>query len=364
MLRALVWLSVFLLGFVAQAVAQEDVQDEIDPAEARAAWLEIVPGVSIAAAPYTLSKAEQDKFKGTFGIDLSHYSFDTGSHAKKCKTQDGYLDPACSCSANWDAVSDNGIRYVYSKATDATAPDLSFNRFWADLEARHSSKRLFRGAFHFLRPGVDAEKQAAAFLNAIGAVGGKKPQQLPPVLDIEWASKLVAPESQEFKDCPADRISHDQERDRYLCDMWHRVSRENIAQMAKVWIDRVEAATGKPVILYTNPAWWNLVMQEAGEPLMAKQAVWTSRYTSKGPQYNQVWNKQGGSEKWGMAPLPRGASYPDNSYNVAHSWQFTEAGFLSQNVFACAGVSTRRAMDMDWLPVRDVEFDALFKAGD
>jgi hypothetical protein len=97
---------------------------------------------------------------------------------------------------------------------------------------------------------------------------------------------------------------------------------------------------------------------------MAKQAVWTSRYTSKGPQYNKTWTEEGGSEKWGMAPLPKGASYSKASYNQAHSWQFTEAGFLPQNVFSCTGVSTRRAMDMNWLPVGEVEFRSLFKVGD
>lgn len=346
------------------AFAQNHELDEIDPAEARAAWLEIVPGVSIAAAPYTLSMTERDKFKGTFGIDLSHYSFDTGAHDKKCKTQDGYGDPLCSCTASWDIVSENGLRYVYSKATDATAPDLSFKRFWAELEPRHTSKKLFRGAFHFFRPGVDVEKQANAFLSAIGAVNGKKPQQLPPVLDVEWSSRSIVPGTPEFNACPTDRVSHDQVHDRWLCDMWYTVPPEKIAEMAQVWIDRVEAATGRPVIIYTNPAWWNPVMQHAGMQLMAKHAVWTSRYTSQGPQYNRAWTDQGGSEKWGMAPLPRGASYPRDSYNVSHSWQFTETGFLPQNVFSCSGVSTHKAMDMDWLPVSEVEFESLLKVGD
>jgi GH25 family lysozyme M1 (1,4-beta-N-acetylmuramidase) len=129
--------------------------------------------------------------------------------------------------------------------------------------------------------------------------------------------------------------------------MWYTVSREKIAEMAQAWIDRVETATGKPVIIYTNPAWWNPVMAQAGEQLMSKHAVWTSRYTSKGPQYDKKWTEQGGSEKWGMAPLPRGASYPKDSYDVAYSWQFTETGFLSQNVFSCSGVYTAKAMDVD-----------------
>jgi hypothetical protein len=222
-----------LLFFPISATAQNNDQDEVNPAEARAAWLELAPEVAIAAAPYTLSKTERDQFKGTFGIDLSHYSFDTGARDKKCKTQEGYADPACSCTANWDVVSENGLRYVYSKATDATAQDRSFTRFWTDLEPKHTSKVLFRGAFHFFRPGIDAEKQADAFLRAIGAVDGKKPRQLPPVLDVEWSSKLVVPGTAEFNACPTDRVSHDKERDRWLCDMWYTVSREKIAEMAQ-----------------------------------------------------------------------------------------------------------------------------------
>jgi GH25 family lysozyme M1 (1,4-beta-N-acetylmuramidase) len=228
----------------------------------------------------------------------------------------------------------------------------------------HISKTLFRGAYHFFRPGVDPEKQADAFLAAIGAINGKRPKQLPPALDIEWATRSVEPGSFEFDACPRDRLSHDKAHNRWFCDMWYTVSSEEIADTAQKWIDRVEAATGLPVIIYTNPSWWNSVMQDAGLPLIARQAVWTSRYTSEGPVYKQSWTVQGGSPEWGMAPLPKGARYPRKSYSVAHSWQFTETGHLSDSIFTCSGNLTERAVDLNWLPTNRSDFEYLFKVKD
>lgn len=184
--------------------------------------------------------------------------------------------------------------------------DLSFKRVWSDLEQKHASKVFFRGAYHFLRPGVDANAQANAFLKAIGATEGRRPAQLPPALDIEWSNKRIFPGTKEFNECPVARRTKNDEG-KYFCDMWYRVNPSDIASMAKTWIDRVEAATGRPVIVYTNPtAWWNVVMTPAEDRLLSTRGVWTSRYTSVGPLYDQKWTAEGGSPKWKMAPLPRG----------------------------------------------------------
>jgi GH25 family lysozyme M1 (1,4-beta-N-acetylmuramidase) len=262
--------------------AQEENQDEVHPALLHPFWL----GLSPLAAPYTLTEADREKFGGSFGVDLSHYSFDIANSDPKCKTQSGYTDPSCSCTINWEILSDNKLQYVYMKATDGAAVDLSFPRFWSELEPKHASNLLFRGAYHFLRPGVDPEKQANTFLRAIGAIDGRKPAQLPPVLDIEWSNKRVKPGTREFKACPKNRLVKN-DKGIYYCDMWFRVSSAGIAAMAKEWIDKVERGTGRPVIIYTNPTgWWNPVMEDSGEELMKKQAVWTSRYTSAGPQYD------------------------------------------------------------------------------
>jgi GH25 family lysozyme M1 (1,4-beta-N-acetylmuramidase) len=346
------------LGFNA-ANAQEPAQDEINPADLRRFWIgdtEPLP----AAPPYILTADARARYGGTFGADLSHYSFDIRSNNPICKTQQGYSDPACSCSANWEIFSDNRVRYVYSKATDGGGIDLSFSRVWSELEARHAAKTIFRGAYHFLRPGVDADKQADTFLQAVGAINGKKPAQLSPVLDIEWSNKEIIAETPEFAACPVNRRTQN-DQGKFYCDMWYVVPSATIAAMAKKWIDRVEGATGLPVAIYTNPiAWWNPVMTPNENFVLKDRAVWTSRYTSSGPAYDPRWTAQGGSPKWKMAPLPRGASFPQDQYNLAHFWQFTENGFLPSNYLTCAGQSVRKALDLNWIPVSESEYPIPF----
>jgi len=157
--------------------------------------------------------------------------------------------------------------------------------------------------------------------------------------------------------------------------MWYKVPPSEIATMARTWIDLVEKATGQRVIIYTNPTgWWNPLMKEHGLDLMTRQAVWTSRYTSEGPQYDPAWNaeqdnkgeRRRRTEKWGMAPLPVGAMYPTpdlNAYDIPHFWQFTEEGYLPSNVLTCNGTLTRKKMDMNWLPVGNADYPKLFGVG-
>jgi GH25 family lysozyme M1 (1,4-beta-N-acetylmuramidase) len=354
-----VFSAVFILCSAA-VKGQEQNQDEVDPAVARPYWLGMIPsGVPAAPVPpYVLTKKEEAKFGGTFGIDLSHYSFDL-SNDSRCQDPVKYVDPKCSCSINWQGVASNKVAFVYSKATDGSAGDPSFPRFWLDLTPLHASKVLFRGAYHFLRPGVSADQQAQVFLQAIGAVNGQKPLQLPPILDVEWSSKRVVPGTAAFAQCPKDRIV---QTDRgYYCDMWYQMSAAQIASMAKQWIEKVQKETGLAVIIYTNPTgWWNPVMNEDGNELMKTNAVWTSRYTANGPQYDAHWQKEGGSPKWRMAPIPRGASYPKDEYNVPYVWQFTENGSLPTEVFVCDGQLRRRSLDLNWVPVAQPQFQTLF----
>jgi GH25 family lysozyme M1 (1,4-beta-N-acetylmuramidase) len=340
-----------LIGFGSlPAFCQDQSEDEINPAVLRPFWLGAT-GPLPAALPYMLNEGERSKYQGTFGIDFSHYSVDINNSDKKCKTLDGYADPACSCSIGWRTLIKNQILFVYSKATDGAGADLAFQKIWSELEPLHADKTLYRGAYHFLRPSVDATAQASAFLQAIGATGGRKPAQLSPVLDIEWASKQINPGTDEFNACPVPRRTKNDKGD-YYCDMWYKLDASAIAALIKTWIDQVEAATGLPVTIYTNPTgWWNAVMGAAGSVLLTKRAVWTSRYTSAGPVYDTSWTGQNGSPKWKMAPLPNGASYPTASYDIANFWQFSESAILPANIFTCAGNSTRRAVDMNWIPV-------------
>jgi GH25 family lysozyme M1 (1,4-beta-N-acetylmuramidase) len=351
--------------------AGDESQDQIDPAGLRSFWAqdnEPVPAAAAAPPPFILTKAEAAKFNGTFGIDLSHYAFDIAPKNQACQNQQGYLTEACSCVADWQAVSKSGVRYVYSKASDGSGVDLSFAKFWSDLRPTHEAKTLFRGAFHFLRPGVDPDRQADAFLRAVGALNGQKPAQLSPVLDIEWSNRLIKPDTPEDKECLGRWRTRNDKGDQ-ICDMWYAVPSATIAAMAKRWIDRVEQATGLQVTIYTNPtAWWNPVMSANGDAILSNnRPVWTSRYTGPGPQYDRRWGALNGSSDWKMAPLPRGASYPRNPpparYYPAHFWQFTESGFLESNFLTCDRRSVRKAVDINFIPVGENNYPAPVSPG-
>jgi GH25 family lysozyme M1 (1,4-beta-N-acetylmuramidase) len=346
-----IWLVLFSGWDRSIAQTGEDAsQDQVDPASLRSYWI----GEPLAAGPaYVLTSQERAKFPGTFGIDLSHYTFDLDPGNPTCQTPQGYTTPACSCAADWQVVASNGVRYVYSKASDGTGLDLSFARLWADLKPKHESNVIFRGAFHFLRPRIDPDKQADAFLRAVGAVNGQKPAQLSPVLDIEWSNKRIIPDTPEYQACPANRRTQNGQG-RFFCDMWYQFSPAEIATMAKKWIERVELATGLPVTIYTNPtAWWNPVMASSGDDVLRNRPVWTSRYTLAGPQYDPRWTAQNGSPFWKMAPLPRGAAYPpeNGKYSIPHFWQFTESGLLAANFLTCKGSSQTKALDINFIPV-------------
>lgn len=95
-----------------------------------------------------------------YGIDVAHYQH----------------------QINWDLVEQDDIRFAYVKATEGEEHvDKYFHQNWAALE-RSSIKR---GAYHFFRPSISAEKQATHFIRTVSL----KPGDLPPVLDVEVTGK-------------------------------------------------------------------------------------------------------------------------------------------------------------------------------
>lgn len=340
------------------ASAQQVPLDDVDPRELRRIWMH--SPTTLSAAAYTLTGTDKVRFKGSFGVDLSHYSFDISGN-KLCHTTGKYNSIACSCSVDWGALSKSGISFVYSKASDGTGQDISFPRVWRELRKEHDSGKILRGAFHFLRPGISADQQAAAFLDAVHEEG-KYTSQIMPMLDVEWSNRQVILGTSEFKACPVRRRVKSP-TGKYYCDMWYKLSPAEIIALAQKWIDIVSKATGQKVVVYTNTsAWWNPVIGKAGEAFVKTLAVWPSRYTSGGPVYNQNWTSMGGNPHWRMPPLPRGASFPQDAYTVPHLWQFTDNGFVPNKAFLCLGAPKSRGMDMDWIPVPEDKLQSLMNA--
>ncbi|KJC33301.1 hypothetical protein UB31_04750 [Bradyrhizobium sp. LTSP849] len=333
------------------------------------------------AAPetaYVFDAAQRAKFaNGTFGFDLSHYEIDVDGSPPECRTDRQLYNSSskCSCTVDWQKLAQQGLRYVYYEHTVGGKPaDFSAGKVWAELESLHRSRKLFRGAYHFLMPnppGVpagDATVQAEYFLQSVGAIDGHKPEQLSPVLDMEGTHTAVKVDSDEFKQCPEGYLrKSDDNPPKYTCDMWYKVKREDIAALARDWISRVEKATGKKVIIYTNTDdWWDLVMTptKAGEDLIKNHPIWIARYTKTGPEHNSSWG--GSGVKWGMPPLPADATYPDKAYDIAHFWQFTESGKLrfedgsTGNGITCNRNTSSKTIDFSYVPVAGDAFEKLF----
>src|SRR5258706_9107166 len=93
------------------------------------------------------------------GIDVSHYQGDV----------------------RWSDVAQSDVKFAFAKATENnTSVDALFQKNWRGIQ----EAGLYRGAYHFGRPGGDPETQAAHFHAAVGALSFR---DLPPVLDIEVA---------------------------------------------------------------------------------------------------------------------------------------------------------------------------------
>ena len=121
---------------------------------------------------------------------------------------------------DWSRVAGDGISFAYLKATEGstfTDPALSAN--WAG--ARSAGLRV--GGYHYYTLCAEPEPQAEHFVAALRSVGAG-PRSLPPVVDLELIGNCDPP--------PA---------------------RADLRAAVTTFIDRVEQATGRRVVVYVHP---------------------------------------------------------------------------------------------------------------
>jgi len=164
------------------------------------------------------------------GIDLSHYQ----------------------SSVHWAAVAQAGFQYCFVKATEGrTSVDQSFARHWADAQ----DAGLIRGAYHFFRPRISPEAQAAVFLRTVKQLG---PGDLPPVLDLE---------------APQD---------------WTRIAPERRSELILAWLELVEHELKATPLLYLSPAFACDVLENPAS--LAGFRIWIAHYTSaESPTVPKPW---------------------------------------------------------------------------
>lgn len=171
-----------------------------------------------------------------FGIDVSHHQ--------------GKVD--------WSKVIGQGPRYAYVKATQGERHyDREFSNNWQALgTAGAATKRLRRGAYHFMSALADPAKQADNYIKTVGPL---QPSDLPPCLDVEW----------DFPFRDGKLVEEDQ---------WAKLTSNEIVERVKVWLETVEKATGQKPIIYTNASWWK--ERVGADRRLAGYKLWISDFTS------------------------------------------------------------------------------------
>lgn len=151
------------------------------------------------------------------GIDVSHYQ--------------SYID--------WPTISEQNISFTFIKATEGREMyDTLYCHNWNEA----SLAGLKRGAYHFFRPTIPANRQAENFISWVELQTG----DLPPVLDVE---------------------------------VLDGVSQKQLLEGINTWLAIAEIHYGLKPILYTNLKFYNKLL--AGQ--FDEYPVWIARYNDRQP---------------------------------------------------------------------------------
>ena len=160
------------------------------------------------------------------GIDVSYYQ--------------GTID--------WDAVAADGIDFAIIRVSDGIGfEDPQFDRNWSEAQR----VGIVRGVYQFFRPGQDPVAQADLLLSRMGGLG---PGDLPPVADVEDADGESA---------------------------------ATIAANLAIWMDRVEAAIGRPPIIYTGRYFWE---SSVGAADFSEHPLWVANWGVSCPNIPSPWS--------------------------------------------------------------------------
>jgi len=160
------------------------------------------------------------------GIDVSHWQ--------------GEID--------WDRVAGAGVGFAIIRVADGTGTlDRQWGRNWP--EARRVG--ILRGAYQYFRPDQDPIAQADLFLEHMGPL---EDEDIAPVIDVETTGGR---------------------------------SPSQIAAAVRRWIDRVEAATGRAVLIYTGKYFWQ--DQVGGSPDFGSNGLWVAQWGPTCPDIPGPW---------------------------------------------------------------------------
>jgi len=152
---------------------------------------------------------------------------------------------------NWDSVAQTNMAFAFIRTGDGYFEDPQFERNWS--EARRVG--LLRGAYHYFRPNKDIDEQADIMISKLGTL---QAGDLPPVIDLEDES------------------------------MYGSYSRATVIAKIHQFMDRVEAGTGRRVMIYTGYYWWNDIIGNDGGAF-ADNPLWIAQYGPTCPKIPDNW---------------------------------------------------------------------------
>lgn len=156
------------------------------------------------------------------GIDVSHYQG----------------------TVNWSSVKSAGVKFAYIKATEATT--YKDPTFGANYLHAYNAK-VIRGAYHFARPNLSGGAAQATYFAGNGGAWSRDNLTLPGMLDLEGGCYGKS------------------------------------ASAMRSWIldfsDTYKAKTGRNVVIYTSPSWWN-TCTGGWSGMSARSALFVAHWTS------------------------------------------------------------------------------------
>lgn len=184
--------------------------------------------------------ANLPKGEWSYGIDISHHRpYVRWKNLKVYAGQNGR-----TVWKKKNAAKEIRIDYVIMKASEGeTFRDWRFKRRWK--KADEFSYR--RGAYHFFKPGKEAQAQARNFISQVGDI---RPEDFPPILDIEKTDGLSA---------------------------------ETINKRALEWLQIIEKHYGRKPIIYANPHYLNNILSSE---ITKNYPVWVANYGVSRPNWN------------------------------------------------------------------------------
>jgi lysozyme len=153
---------------------------------------------------------------------------------------------------DWNRAHDAGVAFAMARTSDGAGfKDPKFAQNWAGMR----DAGVIRGTYQFFRPKQDPVAQADLMVQMINDAGGLAEGDLAPMLDLEVMDGVDA---------------------------------GTIMARVQVWLDRVEAQTGRAPMIYTGAYFWT----ELGEPAgYDRYPLVTANWQTSCPRVPSAWQR-------------------------------------------------------------------------